>query len=105
MFFTYTGYAVWGLFSLALLAILLRALWDGYRAFTVVIWAREITLKKHGNFAVKAQVRFFFRQWWILLFTYSGQVTISGPDGYWHDHNNWKTRALKSEVIDDAVNE
>ena len=103
MFFTITGYVVWFLIALALFFILCRSLWDGYRAFTILRWAREITRRKKGNFSIKSQIKFFLNHWREVLFTYSGQFTISGPDGYWNDHNDWKVRALKEETISEDV--
>jgi hypothetical protein len=95
MLFTITGYVAWGLFALFVFAALLRALWDGYRALTVLQWVRGIQSVKGKKFPAKAQAGFFFRQWRDLLFTWSGQITMSGPDGYWREHNDWEVSIPK----------
>lgn len=96
--FMLTGVFVWALLATGFLVFLFRILWDGYRAFTVLRWAREVSRQKAGEFPVMKQVKFLFKQWRELLFVPSGHYTISGPGGYWNDHDDWEATVKKKEI-------
>lgn len=85
-----TGALLWALIAVALLAIVFRILWDGFRALTISIWGCTICKKKTGKYLHKGVFKFFLSNWLELIGTPHRSFSLHGPGGYWLEWNDWR---------------
>ena len=95
LIFKISGAILWAVLVLAVFAIILRILWDGFRALTISIWGCRVCKKKTGSYLHKGMIRWFFHNWFQLLGTRSGSFSLNGPGGYWHEWNDWRVYGIR----------